>query len=335
MKLNNFLMAAGIASFALVSCESEFTKKAELNVNVAAHEGVSFDGQTITVKKGTPVEFRFSGDPDFLTFFSGEAGNKYEYRERITVDESEIESSTLKFTLTPQYGNPANILTMYVSGNFPGIDKGNFASDSVLVEQHPWEVLIPSGDFPTALKAKTCEIDMKPYIGKRIAVAICYRGQDNRVAQTKFTFNNMQIVNQMKNGQETAFAAGSFGFIPVNMMNRHNLADQKSMTANRAYGTVTNYTSGIWNAKDWNAFFIHSSNANTALKYSWLVSNLFVVNACSPDLGTGLKNVTQRLDSYKHAYSEPGTYNCTFVATNGNYKQESSVVRKYKVVVTE
>lgn len=335
MRLNKLLMAAGIASLAFSSCESEFTKDADLHVSVATNEGVIFDGHTVTVKKGTPVEFRFSGDPDFLTFFSGESGKKYEYRERTTVDESEIESSTLKFTLTPQYGNPTNILTLYVSSDFPGIDRGNFASDSVLVERHPWKVLISSTDFPTSAKAKTYEIDMKPYIGKRIAVAIRYRGQDNRVAQTKFIFNDMLITNRMRNGQETEFAASSFGFTPINMMNRHNLPDQKSMTANRAYGTVTNYISGIWNAKDWNAFFIHSSNANTALKYSWLISNLFVVNACSPDEGIGLKNVAQSLDSYKHTYNEPGTYTATFVATNGNYKNESSVVRGYKVVVTE
>ena len=91
----------------------------------------------------------------------------------------------------------------------------------------------------------------------------------------------------------------------------------------------------FWNFKDMNAFFIHSSNANTELKYSWLVSNLFVVNACSPDAGTGLKNVTQSLDSYQYTYKTPGTYTATFVATNGNYKQESSVVREYKVMVTE
>lgn len=335
MKLNKLLMAASIASLTFASCESEFTKDAELNVNVMTNESVNFDGQTITAKKRTPVEFLFSGNPDFLTFFSGENGKKYEYRERTTVDESEIESSTLKFTLTPQYGNPAGILTMYVSSSFPGIEKGNFTSDSILVEQHSWEVLIPPTDFPTTLKSKTYEIDMKSYIGKRIAIAICYKGQNKNVAQSKFTFSNMQIVNSMSNGQKTVFAAGSFGFTPVNMLNRHNLPDQKSMTANRAYGTVTNNTSGIWNAKDWNTFFIHSSNANTALKYSWLVSNLFVVNACSPDFGTGIKNVTQSLNSYRYAYNEPGTYTATFVGTNGNYKQEKSVIREYKVVVTE
>ena len=56
MKLNKLLIAVSIATFALASCESEFTKDAELNVNVATGDGVSFDGQTITVKSGTPVE---------------------------------------------------------------------------------------------------------------------------------------------------------------------------------------------------------------------------------------------------------------------------------------
>lgn len=335
MKLNKMIIALGIVSIGFTSCESEFTKDAELNVNVATNDGVSFDGQTITVKKGTPIEFQFNGDPDFLTFFSGEDGKKYEYRERITVDENEIESSVLKFTLTPQYGNPTNILTMYVSDEFPGIDKGDFAADSVLVEQHPWKELIPSSEFPTAAKQTSFEVDMKPYLGKRIAIAICYRGQDNKVSQTKFTFKNLQVANQMTNGQTTAFTANSFGFTPINMLHRHNLKDQKGMTSNRAYGTVTNNTSGIWNFKDMNAFFIHSSNAGTELKYSWLVSNLFVANACSPDTGVGLKNVTQSLDSYQYTYNKPGTYTATFVGTNGNYKQESSVVREYKVVVTE
>lgn len=51
MKLNKLLIAVSIATFALASCESEFTKDAELNVNVATGDGVSFDGQTITVKR--------------------------------------------------------------------------------------------------------------------------------------------------------------------------------------------------------------------------------------------------------------------------------------------
>lgn len=338
MKLNNLLIAFGVAAFVFTSCESELVREAELNINVSTeNEAVSFDGQTITVPKGTPVEFHFTGDPDYLTFFSGEAGKEYRYRERITVDENEIESSTLKFTLGLQYGIPTDILTMFVSKEFPGLEKNDFESDSVLVEKHFWETLIPASDFPTSVSPSTraYEVDMKPYLGQRIAVAIRYQAPDPTVTQTRFTFNNLQIVNKMSSGQETAFTASSFGFTPINMLYRHNLSDQKSMTSNRAYGTVTNNTSGIWNFVDMNAFFIHSSSANTVAKYSWLVSNLFVVNACSPDAGTGLKNITQSLDSYQYTYNTPGTYTATFVGTNGNYKKETSVVREYTVVVTE
>lgn len=336
MKLNKLLITFGIAGFVFSSCENELTQDIELGINVVTeNEGISFDGKTITVKQGTPVNFHITGNSDYLTFFSGEAGKEYRYRERITVDENEIESSTLKFTLTPQYGVPTGILTMFVSSNFPGLEKNNFELDSVLVEKHDWETLIPTEDFPTAVKVQNYEVDMKPYMGQRIAVAIRYKAPNPAVTQTRFTFNNLQIVNKMANGQETTFAATSFGFTPINMLYRHNLSDQKGMTSNRAYGTVTNNTSGIWNFVNMNAFFIHSSSAGTAAKYSWLVSNLFVVNACSPDAGTGLKNITQSLDSYQYTYNTPGTYTATFVGTNSNFKKETSAVREYTVVVTE
>lgn len=335
MKLNKFLIAAGIASLALVSCENELSQDVELGVNVVASEGVSFDGQTITVKSGTPVRFNFSGDPDFLTFFSGEDGKKYEYRERITIDEDEVESSTLDFSITTQYGRPANILSIYIADDFPGLDKRNFESDSVLVEQQVWQELIPQAELPQSAGTRNYSVDMKPYLGKRVAIAICYRGQDNSQAQSRFTFSNMQIINQLTSGQQTSLAANSFGFTPINMLNKHNLRDQTGMTANRPYGTVTNNTAGIWNFRDMNAFFIHSSNGNTDLKYSWIVSNLLVANSCTPDAGTNIKTISLGLNTYSYTYAQPGTYTATFVATNGNYKQTKSVVREYKVVVTE
>lgn len=348
MKLNKFIIALGVAGLTLAACENEFNDDVQLNVNVAAENGISFDGKTITVKAGTPVDFKLAGDPDYLTFFSGEAGKEYKNRERIQVDESEIESSVLKFSLQGQYGKPANILNMYISEEFPGLAKNNFKEDSVLVEKHLadglWKTLIAQNPtvaeegqpaFPTAATTTPFELDMKSYLGKRIAIAICYQGQDNTAAQSRFYFKDMQILNTMTNGQQTKFTASSFGFTPINMCQARNYADQKSMTSNRAYGTVTNNTSGIWNFVNFNNFFIHSSNAKTDLKYSWLVSNLLVVNACSPDAGTALKNVSQSLDSYKYTYSKPGTYTATFVASNFNFKKESQVVKEYQVVVTE
>ena len=76
------LIAICIASLFFGACSDGLDEAVGLHVKVATNENVSFDGQIITAKKGTPIEFILSGDPDFLTFFSGEAGSKYEYRER-------------------------------------------------------------------------------------------------------------------------------------------------------------------------------------------------------------------------------------------------------------
>ena len=121
------------------------------------------------------------------------------------------------------------------------------------------------------------------------------------------------------------------------MMCHHRLNDQRSMTVNREYGSVTNSTSGIWNLSGATKgdFFIHSSNSGAKLKYSWLVSNMILANACSPDYGQPIKNVTEGTSSYTYIYKTAGTYKAIFVATNSNYKAESQVLRELNIKVVE
>lgn len=74
---------------------------------------------------------------------------------------------------------------MYISDEFTGLYKDNFEADSLLVEQFEkdgkWKELVPQSSFPTAAVgnadlATPYSFDMKEYMGKRIAIAICYRG---------------------------------------------------------------------------------------------------------------------------------------------------------------
>ena len=231
---------------------------------------------------------------------------------------------------------------MYISDSFPGLYKNNFAADSALVETSAWKDLVPQSDLPQApvssvTGAKSFDLDMTPYLGKAITIAVKYKGQNNSAAQPRVNFVKMQIVNRMKDGTSSTLMASNMGFTAVNMCNRLHLEDQKSMTNNRAYGTVTNNTAGIWNltgvAKG--NFFIHSSNAKRALKYSWLVSNHILVNACTPDLGVNIKNISRNLDAYSYVYNTTGTYKATFLAVNGNYKKTSSVIRQMNIKVVE
>lgn len=338
------LMAMCIAGLLLVSCENKLSEGAELQVGVATNDEVSLSGDVITVKKGTPIEFTLGGEPDFITFYSGETNNKYEYKDRVTVDEKEIESSKLTFSIWTQYGNAActeKVLSMYISDSFEGLMKNNFKADSVLVESHSWKELVPQSELPqiplgSAAKALSYSIDMKPYLGKRTAIAICYKAILNTSSQPKVYFEGMKIENKMSNGQETSLYASGFGLTPLNMKYKH-WTTPPNLANNPAYGSVTNNTNGYWNlvGAATGAFFVHSSGAGDPLRYSWLVSNLLVTNSCSPDKGVNIKNITQAVNSYSHTYNEAGTYTATFVASSANYEYDSSMTRQLTIKVVE
>ena len=89
-----------LSTLAFASCTKEMTEGLdEVNVSVVTSETVTAEGSIITVKKGTPVEFSFAGEPDFITFYSGELGHQYIYRQRVENEESDIVSSKLKFNI--------------------------------------------------------------------------------------------------------------------------------------------------------------------------------------------------------------------------------------------
>lgn len=344
MKIYRYLLIA-LIGVATGACSNELEKDVKLSVGVNTSADVTYDGTTITVKKGTPIEFALDGDPDCITFFSGEVGHKYEYKDRVTVDAKDVKTATLSFSVWAQYGNAettAGVLSMYVSDQFKGMQKNDFAADSVSVENFAWTELVPQAELPQAPvanagKAQTYSIDLKPYLGKNVTVAIRYKGVSNVASQPRMNFLGMKIYNEMADGTTSTLGAGNFGFTPLNMDNKKNYTDQKSMTVNREYGTVTNNTPGIWNlvGASTGSFFIQSSGAKAALKYSWLVSNPIEINACTPDTGEAVKNMTQSLSSYSYTYQTAGTYTATFYAANANYKKQSTLMKQITIKVVE
>lgn len=341
----------GMAS--LASCSDELTENVSMNVSVQTENGVTVQSDVVTVKAGTPVVFNFSGDPDNISFWSGEEGSAYANKDRLMLNPDDVVSSKLHFKLWAQYGKPASakdVLHMYISDHFQGLAGNDFKADSVLVESFDWinfepeltdvngnKATLPQAPVANANKATEYMVDIKKYFGSPITFAICYKGLDNTVNQSRMNFSEFYIENIMKSGAKTTLYAGDFGFTPINMMCHHDLDDQRSMTANREYGTVTNNTNGIWNFVNINngAFFIQSSPALKELKYSWIVSNALVMNACSPDKGQTVKNMSQNIDSFTYTYNTPGEYKATFIGTNSNYKKETRVFRELTIKVVE
>ena len=370
-----YIYAFALSAFAFASCSKDLTEGLDdVNVGVATDAGLQYSG-VISAKKGQPVEFVINGAPDFVTFYSGEAGHQYAYRERTSLNADDILSSSMSVSVyaSTTINDNNNCLNMYYTFNdpergyepFPGLVKTDVEADSTTVCQFEkdgkWHEWVPQADFKslsnTITKATLYDFEvetgysMKDLIGKDLVLAFKYsdngKGEKENpgtIAQPRYNFVELKIVNTMRDGQTSEQFASRLGLTAINMHHERDTAyyeDWKNvrnyLPADLGYGTVTANVSGRWNLTNASAgnFYIHSTGAKYAWKSSWLVSDPIDILACEPDKGENIKNISQDLSAYSYTYENVGTYTATFVVTNGNYKHEDRGVYQIVVNVTE
>ena len=331
-----FLLGAAM----IASCDNELTEDVKMGIRVDQNDGVSMQGDVVTVKAGTPVVFNFSGEPDNIMFYSGEPGAVYAHRQRTEVAPEDIESAILHFKIGTQYGKTyENTLEMLVSDQFEGLAKNDFKKDSVLVEQFAWNELVAKSELPDKPSIqKEYTVDVTKYLGKPMTLAIHYQAiDDTKNSMPRYNFSEMYIENVRKDGIVSKFMPSQYGFTAVNMMCNHHLKSQAGMKTNREYGTMTNNTAGIWNVVNAQngGFYIAGGGKNTGNKNGWLISDGLITTYCDPDQGTVIKNITQNVESYTHTYNKVGEYKATFIATRVNYKHDSRMMKELTIKVVE
>ncbi len=351
MKLYKLLAFASL-SFVVAACDKELDRSLDdAGVSVVVNEETVSDGQVIHVKKGTPLQFRIDGVPDYVIFYSGEEGHRYLYRNRTELDMERIESSVLNFSVAASYGNPAGILHVYYSHDFTGLYKNDFEADSLLLEQSygegKWHDLVEPTELPQTNGASASfSVDMTPHFGQNLTIAVRYETIDPTTSsQSRVIFSDWGITNTLVDGSTVEIGAGQFGFtalnmnyksIPASQLTRNNsvkgYVDAEGNVINREglqYLTVNDGAPGFWNLNNIGTGTLQMNSANVtgdAWTYSWLVSDYVAVNACDADQGVSIKNISTAVDTYEYTYNEVGTYTATFVLTNGNYKYSSSKV---------
>lgn len=342
------LILLSLIALAFTSCDDGLDKDISIaGVTVTQNENVVSDGLTLNVKKGEPIEFVFSGDPDNIVFFSGEEGSNFEYRNRTTIDPSQIVSSTLSVDVNTQWsGGYDNLFSMYMSESFTGLFKNDFQQDCQLLKDFSeWGEWVEQEEIPDAPNVtRHFEKDMKPYLSKNLTLAINVHPHDETKQQPRLNFNNLKITNVLDNGSTVVLYASEFGLTPVNIWSSDlsnitldpNLskvsgyydASGKLVESALWYGTVNLNIWGMWNLVNASKgnLFVHSVPVGKGLRESWLVSDYLVINSCIPDKGITIKNISNNITSYKFTYEHEGTYSATFLMTNSNYKNEDSKV---------
>lgn len=335
MRNKIYLLAAYTFALLLTACDKRLDEDVKLDMKVTSEEAYNI-GDTLVVKRSTDVVFNFSGNPDFITFYSGENGREYSKRHLTESPVDQI-TSRLELATKTQYGSNATVagtLKVYISTEFTGMVKNNKKTDSIAVEKTNWIDITDLCQIPQKPGGASPRVNvpLDQYLGKqRLTVAFEYHTTDNSSAQPVWEIYDLKVVNTLiSNGIESNIKAVNMGFTPLDMY----------AVGNAAYNTVSDQTPGVWNVSNISnasdpKIRIHSTSTGGILNHDWLISNPFIINARTPDSGIGIKTITTRLDSYKYRYDTTGVYVVTVIGRNSNFESTSEVVREVVLKVID
>lgn len=309
-----FLYSLLLAGVLLVSCNQDKVEDVEFDVALRNDMQEIYAGDEIT--------FDFSGNPDYIVFYSGEDGKKYANRNRLKV---EVESMKLSYTIKQQYTetpyqNRAN-MHIYISEDFNG------AYTEEGINEATWTEL--SGTEDGKLKVPTCtgnnvraesvsdEADFSAYKDKKFFLAFRYEtpeapGLDKD--QPRVDVQPLTLTKEVEGSVVTQTnPSKEFGFTYIYLKGK----SQKN------YG-----------ADDSKLLFQPKETQNSAIDV-WAVSQQMDAASVAPDQGEPVKSLDMKSPSYSYTYAAPGEYTVTFVALNTNRWNSQSVVREMKIIVKE
>jgi hypothetical protein len=273
---------------------------------------VEATGFTVTSDKGSyttadTVRFTFTGNPWYLTFYSGEPYHQYEYRDRITADGV----PQLSFTSTMTTGSQTNTLKLLVSTDFSGV------YDSTNVYNATWTDITSKAVLAGSADTKSGDIDLSSFLNGDKPVYIAFKFTGNAgTAQRTWTIKSLAVDNVLPDGtsyEVLGIGEGALGFKSVAMK-----VPSVAWTISTSQLQIKGFTTNT------------NSVANTE---GWVVSKPINLRKVLPDTGTPLKNMTTTMSSFNYIYGTAGKYKATFVSANINRYSEKGDVQEIPISV--
>lgn len=297
------------------SCTADNLQK--LSFDVALRNDAS------SIHVGEEVVFDFSGDPDYIVFWSGEDGHKYENRNRTSVQVDEL---VLSYGVLQRYGRQQtnNILSIKVSEDFSGdyTKEGIAAATWTELSQRDdkekdWWV--PSGDQNPAFAAQG---DLSAYKDKLFYIAFQYKTPEKLTEGVQHPRVDITPVSLDKRFDGKTVRAvnpqADMGFRHV------RLSDERYIGSGTGVDATT--------------IRFQAANDQTDLARNievWCISQPIDASRTATDKGEPIRSLTVPSDSYVHVFTEAGTYTVTFVARNANAWNTEELVREIVIEVLD
>ena len=323
MKTNIYIWACATL-IALGSCNEMEPEEPNFSVEPSQTE----------VAVGEPISFFFDGNPNFITFFSGEEGHQYVHRNREILDISDIDSSYISFTAELKYGIQKKPLRVYLSNNFPGLTLKDTIGDRELIQTHQWVDITEQCKLVDGKLTKVGKFSLDDY-RDNMTLAFQFLGSTETSPQRTAIVSNIKVANVLQSGKKIEVADASqlnFSCFDINPSNTEKNCYKKVTSGSLIKGTWSlieiaknkiQLQGGIMSSKPW------------ANNEDWLISTPMKLNKCTPDTGESIKDINRRLSYYDHTFTTPGTYTVTFLAGNSNIEGDKVEIKEVTIKVTE
>lgn len=313
MKKRNIYSLLIVAGGLFAACNPDNVDNVDFDFTVDNHAKEVFVGE--------PVTFSFSGNPDYIVFYSGEFENKYSCKDRTSV---ELESVNLTTTIKQQYYTGGQfigqLMYAYISEDFDG----KYTKESIAAAT--WTEL--TGEGENKMKYPTCKvtstetvnstIDISTYKNKPFHLAFRYKIPANAAAtqsQPRVDVKPLFIEKTTSEGQK---------------MEMRNVTQQFTFQYIQNIGQLT----GNLSSDETGLLFQPTNSIGSELDI-WAISQVMDLKAVSPDMGTPIKALSSKLSSYTYSYAKAGEYTVTFVGSNANMWNSKQIVKEMKIIVKE
>ncbi len=328
--------------------------------SIESPNGFDVTTSKLTYKVGDSVLFNFSGQPDEITFYSGESGRQYANLGR----NSASGINKLVFQSSMQQGVlPGNdSLLLLISSNLKGYDSASIVNAT-------WtNITSRNSKWPTTLATSfvtSDSIDISDFnVNDSINIAFRYLGKKNALAaQRRWQIQAFALTNNLSDGTRYqlfsapfsgAANASSFqytGWIQASLKNNTlpgfnawNVGNAGSSAADKV-----NNSNGIAIKTAYPIQFDPGITVNNDDNDDWLITTKTSLKSVRPDAGVTIKNevnaafagleyVYNKIPGvyvrYLYRYTAPGVYNITFVATNLNQNKVEKQIKTIQLTIT-
>lgn len=294
---------------AIISCSKVKITTPNFDVNTAK----------TTYTTAETVVFNFSGDPDYITFYSGEVHKNYTYAN---ITQRTADSNIVTFsTVTTAPSTTATTATQPVSVNNVSILASTDFSgtmDSASIKKATWTDISGKAKFAaTATTVSSGNINVSSLKSGSSPIYIAFK----YVSATSAS-----------NYLSRKWTVNAFGF--------------KNFFKDTTYVLATTFSNGGFYTKS----ILNSTNswvfANASLTFNapavgslpdedWAISRAFDPSSVMPDLGVSIKTASDPLSQYSYKFTKAGTYTVTFVAKNQDSETSKQVAKQITLTITQ